>query len=63
MSYEFKWTAEVREKDNNLIYNDLICEDLTYDDLIYDGLIYDDLIYSGWVSTRVLNGSSTRDTY
>ena len=47
MSHKFKWTTGVRDKGNNLIYDDLMYNDLIYDDLTYNDLIYDDLIYSG----------------
>ena len=43
----FKWTTEVREKGNDLIYDDLMYNDLICDDLTYNDLIYDYLIYSG----------------
>ena len=47
--YEFKCTAEVRGKGNNLIYDDLMYNDQICDDLTYNDLIYDDLIYIGWI--------------
>ena len=43
--HEFNWTTGVREKGNDLTYDDLMRDDQTYDDLIYDDLIPDDLTY------------------
>ena len=63
VALSFKWTAEVREKGNNLIYDDLMYNDPICDDLTYNNLIYDDLIYGSWASIRILNGSSAGDTY
>ena len=63
MSHELKWTAEVREKGNNLIYDDLIYNDPMCDDQTYNDPIYENLLYNGWVSIGILSGSSTGDTH